>query len=232
MYYNREPRFYAEILYDSVVWQKRFPDLAGRDPLGIYDRRTRITIKNGAEISKIFGIDTRQGPVDPDDGTYTGYTFKKMLDDEVYGTEATNNDNAWFELRYTEIVLNYAEACLELGETDEATKYINMIRSRSGLPDFSGDITAALRYERRIEFVYEDVRWYDMRRWKILNETLEDATGVDVVEVNNQDNNTVTTTWRQILVQERGPENPKLYWVPIPIDELNKAPQLVQNPGY
>ena len=107
-----------------------------------------------------------------------------------------------------------------------------MIRNRAGLPNFVGDITAALRYERRVEFVYEDIRWYDMRRWKILNETLVDATGVDVVEVTNKDNNTVTTTWRQITVQQRGPENKKLYWVPIPIDEMNRAPQLVQNPGY
>ncbi len=232
MYYNREPRFYAEILYDSAVWQKRFADLAGRDPLGIYDRRTRITTQGGQEKSKLYGIDTRQGPVDPDDGTYTGYTFKKYLDDAVYGTEATNNENAWVEFRYAEVLMNYAEACLELGETAEATTYINMIRNRAGLPDFTGDITTALRYERKVEFVYEDLRWYDMRRWKILDEALADATGVDVVETKNLDNNTTTTTWRQIIVEERGPAADKLYWVPIPIDEINRAPQLQQNPGY
>lgn len=232
IYYNREPRFYAEILYDSAVWQKRYPDLAGRDPLGIYDRRTRITISGGQETSKIYGIDTRQGPVDPDDGTYTGYTFKKYLDDEVYGTETNNNDNAWIEFRYAEVVMNYAEACLALGEIGEATTYINMIRNRAGLPDFTGDPMEALRYERRVEFVYEDLRFYDVRRWKILDEGLADATGVDIVETRNTDNNTVTTTWRQILVQERGPGDDKLYWLPIPIDEINKAPQLIQNPGY
>ncbi len=232
MYYNREPRFYASILYDSAVWQKRYPDLAQRDPLGIYDRRTRITIQNGQVVSKIYGIDTRQGPIDGDDGTYTGYTFKKYLDDEVYGTETNNNDNAWLEFRYTEIVLNYAEACLELNEISEASNYINMVRNRAGLPDFTGDITEALRYERRIEFVYEDIRFYDMRRWKILDQTLQDATGVDIIETTNLDNNTKTTTWQQINVQQRGPAVKKLYWVPIPIDEINRAPQLVQNPGY
>jgi hypothetical protein len=232
IYYNREPRFYAQILYDSAVWQKRYADLAGRDPLGIYDRRTRITIKNGAEQSKIYGIDTRQGPIDPDDGTYTGYTFKKYLDDQLYGTESNNNDNAWIEFRYAEIILNYAEAALALGETGEAADYINMIRNRAGLQDFTGDATAALHYERKVEFVYEDLRFYDMRRWKILDEGLADATGVDVVETRNLDNNTVTTTWRQFIVQERGTTDTKVYWVPIPLDELNRAPQLVQNPGY
>ncbi|RYG00608.1 MAG: RagB/SusD family nutrient uptake outer membrane protein, partial [Chitinophagaceae bacterium] len=232
MYYNREPRFYAEILYDSAIWQPRYADLAGRDPLGIYDRRTRITISGGAEQSKIYGIDTRQGPVDGDDGTYTGYTFKKYMDDKVYGTETNNNDNAWLEFRYAEVLLNYAEACIALGENTTATTYINMVRNRSALPDFTGTLTKALRYERRIEFVYEDVRFYDIRRWKILNETLTDAKGVDIIETKNLDNNTVTTTWRQIQVQTRGSSDKKLYWVPIPIDELNRAPQLVQNPGY
>ncbi len=232
MYNNREPRFYATILYDSVQWQPRFADLADRDPLGIYDRRTRITISNGQEVSKIFGIDTRQGPIDPDDGTYTGYTFKKYLDREVYGTESNNNENAWFEMRYAEIVLNYAEACLGLNQSEEATININLIRNRAGLPNFTDDISQALRYERRIEFVHEDVRWYDMRRWKILDATLSNATGVEIIETRNRDNNTVATTWRQLQVQERGPVQEKLYWVPIPIDELNRAPQLTQNPGY
>ena len=232
MYNNREPRFYAEILYDSAVWQKRYPDLAPRDPLGIYDRRTRVTLQGGAEKSKIYGIDTRQGPVDGDDGTYTGYTFKKYLDDAVYGTESNNNENAWFEFRYAEVLMNYAEACLGLNELTEAATYINAIRNRAGLPNFTGDIMQALRYERRIEFIYEDIRFYDMRRWKILDEALADATGVDIIETNNLDTHTTTTTWRQIVVQERGTADKKVYWVPIPIDEINRAPQLVQNPGY
>lgn len=231
MYYNREPRFYAEILYDSAIWQKRLPDLAPRDPLGIYDRRTRISIKGGVE-SRVYGIDTRQGPIDPDDGTYTGYTFKKYMDDAVYGTETNNNQNAWLEFRYAEVLLNYAEACIGLNQIPEATIYINKVRNRSALPDFTGDATTALRYERRIEFVYEDVRWYDIRRWKILDEALVNATGVDIIETNNQDNGTVSTTWRKIQVQQRGPVQPKMYWVPIPVDEINRAPQLVPNPGY
>ncbi|CAL1521547.1 RagB/SusD family nutrient uptake outer membrane protein [Chitinophaga sp. MM2321] len=232
IYYSREPRFYATILYDSAVWQKRFPDLAQRDPLGIYDRRTRIIMQNGQETSKIYGIDTRQGPVDGDDGTYTGYTFKKFLDDKVYGTETNNNDNVWIEFRYAEVLLNYAEACIGLNQAGEATPHINAVRNRAGLPNFQGDITRALRHERQVEFVYEEVRWYDMRRWKILDEGLADAKGVDIVEINNKDNGKITTTWRQIQVQDRGSSQKRIYWLPLPIDEMNKAPQLVQNPGY
>jgi hypothetical protein len=232
MYYDREPRFYGTILYDSVPWMKRLADLSGRDPLGIYDRRTRITISGGVEISKIYGIDTRQGPIDKEDGTFTGYTFKKYEDDKVIGSETNNNENAWIEMRYAEIVLNYAEACLELGETGEATDYINLIRNRAGLPDFTGDIKEALRYERQIEFVFENIRWYDIRRWKILDKVLTKASGVDIIETNDLDAGTRTTTWRQIFVQNRGPISDKMLWFPIPIDEMNRAPQLIQNPGY
>jgi len=169
--------------------------------------------------------------VDGDDGTYTGYTFKKYLDVKVNGA-LSNNENAWIEMRYAEIILNYAEACLGLNGIAEATTYINMIRNRAGLPDFTGDAVKALQYERRVEFVFEDIRWYDIRRWKILDQAHVDATGVDIIETNNKDNSTVTTTWRQILVQHRGPAQKKMYWVPIPIDEMNRAPQLVQNPGF
>jgi hypothetical protein len=232
MYYNREPRFYATILYDSVPWIKRLADLSGRDPLGIYDRRTRITVKNGATVSTIYGIDTRQGPIDKEDGTFTGYVFKKYEDDKVIGSETNNNSNAWIEFRYAEILMNYAEACLELGQTAEATTYVNMIRNRAGLPNFTGDVKTALRYERQMEFVYENVRWYDIRRWKILDKVLTNASGVDIIETDNLDNSTVTTTWRQIFVQNRGPITNKLYWFPIPIDEMNRAPELQQNPLY
>jgi starch-binding outer membrane protein, SusD/RagB family len=232
MYYDREPRFYASILYDSVPWMKRLADLSGRDPLGIYDHRTRVTISGGNEVSRIYGIDTRQGPIDKEDGTFTGYVFKKYEDDKVYATEQNNNNNAWIEMRYAEVLLNYAEACLELGETAEATTNINLVRNRAGLPDFTGDITAALRYERQMEFIFENVRWYDIRRWKILDKVLTTATGVDIIETHNLDNDSRTTTWRQISVQNRGPVSSKMYWFPIPVDEMNRAPQLIQNPGY
>jgi hypothetical protein len=228
IYKNREPRFYGSILYDSAIWQSRFPNLSNRDPLGIYDRRTRISIENGVEVSKIYGIDTRQGPIEAWNGSFTGYIMKKLLDDEITGKDE-RNDNVWIEFRFAEIILNYAEACLELGETAEAATYINAIRNRSGMPDFTGDIADALRYERQIELVFEGQRWYDIRRWKILEDKMTDALGIDITEINEDGN--ISTTWERILAEERTVD-PRMYWIPIPTDEINKAPQLEQNPGY
>ena len=229
-YHFREPRFYGSILYDSAEWQPRFSDLVARDPLGIYDRRTRITIKDGKVVSDLVGIDTRQGPVQAWNAGYTGYLMKKMMDHEVIGKDEYN-ENVWIWLRYAEVILDYAEASLELGEAEEAARHINMIRNRSGMPDFTGDIQEALRYEREIEFTFENIRWFDIRRWKILEEKLVDAKGIEIIETNNADAGTVTTTWRRLIVQDRHVEQ-KMYWIPIPNDEMNKAPQLVQNPGY
>ena len=229
-YYYREPRFYGSILYDSAQWQPRFTDLEDRDPLGIYDRRTRITIQGGKVVSDLVGIDTRQGPVQAWNAGYTGYLMKKMMDHEVIGKDEYN-ENVWIWMRYAEIIMNYAEASLELGETQEAATYINRIRNRAGMPDFTGDIEQALRYEREIEFTFENIRWFDIRRWKILEEKLVDAKGIEIIETTNLDNSTVNTTWRRLVVQDRNVEK-KMYWIPITSDEMNKAPQLVQNPGY
>ena len=230
IYKNREPRFYASVLYDSAVWQPRFPDLADIDPLGIYDRRTRIVIENGVEVSKRFGLDSRQGPISPQNASYTGYVLKKTLDDEVQGANDPN-ENIVVWMRYAEILFNYAEASLELGETETAANYINIIRNRAGLPDLTGDLTEALHHERKIEHFLENVHWYDLRRWKTLPESMApELYGVDITEVT--EDGVKTTTWRQINAAPPKNFHEKLYWIPIERDELNRAPNLVQNPLY
>jgi len=229
-YYNREPRFYGSILYDSAIWQPRiYPSLAAIDPVGIYSRRTRRTVYPDGTIIESYGLDTRKGPVDKEDGSYTGYLMKKLLDDKCAGYYE-RNQNVWIEFRYAEILMNYAEACLELGDIQTATTYINLIRHRAGLPDFTGNIIEALRHERKIEFAFEDKRFFDIRRWKILDQVLTNALGIDILEENK--NGIITTKWQEILAQKRGPVNNKMYWIPIPKSEIQKDPALEQNPLY
>ncbi|RYY14676.1 MAG: RagB/SusD family nutrient uptake outer membrane protein, partial [Chitinophagaceae bacterium] len=156
------------------------------------------------------------------------YVMKKMLDNDI-DANVQNNSNVWIVMRYAEVLLNYAEALIALGETGTATSYINMVRNRAGLSNFTGDITAALRYERKIELVFENHRWYDIRRWKILNQALEDAKGIDITET--VANGVKSTEWKQIPVENRNAVQ-KMYWLPIASDEMRKAPQLQQNPQY
>lgn len=229
-YKDREPRFYASVLYDSAKWQPRFIEsLKQRDPVGIYDRRTRINEETG---DVTYGIDTRQHDYFPAGGSYGGYLTKKFMQKDVVG-DTENNDNITIYIRYAEILLNYAEASLELGDESTAAEYINKIRNRAALPDFEGDITEALRHERRIELYGEEHRWYDIRRWKILEEAMAPPLyGIKITEIQDGDGNTISTTWERNVAQE--PNNPKekMYWIPIGTEEMNKAPQLTQNPGY
>lgn len=154
--------------------------------------------------------------------------MKKMLDNSI-DAQSQSNENVWIEIRYAEVLLNYAESAMELGQTSEAGRYINLIRTRAGMPDFTGDIIKALRYERQIELVFENNRWYDIRRWKILDKALTDAKGVDITETITNGN--ASTVWKQIQVEQRKALL-KMYWIPISTLELRKAPQLEQNPGY
>jgi starch-binding outer membrane protein, SusD/RagB family len=231
-YHFREPRFYATVLHDSSRWQPRFSNLAGIDPVGIFDRRTRRVIEDGDVVFERFGLDTRQGPVEDWNGNVGGYVIKKFMQRDVVGRDEPN-DNSWIFLRYAEVLLNYAEASLELGDETEAATYINMIRNRAGMPDFTGDIWDAYRYERKIELFGEDIRWYDIRRWRMLDEFLpQTPAGISITEL-TVDGET-TTTWRRIraMPDNASPIEEKMYWMPIASDELSRAPQLQQNPGY
>jgi starch-binding outer membrane protein, SusD/RagB family len=229
-YHHRDPRFHATVLYDSTRWQPRFSNLEDIDPVGIYDRRTRRIIENGQLVSERFGLDTQQGPVEDWNATNVGYLLKKFMQRDIVGRDEYNN-NSWIHLRYAEVLMNFAEASLELGDEATAATYINMIRNRAGMPDFTGDIWEALRYERKIEFVGENIRWHDIRRWKILEESLpQTPLGITITEI-TEDGET-TTTWRQVRAAPDNVFIERMYWIPIASDELQRAPQLQQNPGY
>lgn len=218
IYASRDPRFYGTILYDSAIW-KNSP----------YSIRDRIIIQNGVQIKKTFGYDTRNSDYNAFNATQTGYAIRKMLDEQVSPTVNNRNQNIWIELRYAEILLNYAEACIALGQTAEAAIYIKKVRDRAAMPDFTGDITQALRYERQIELAFENHRWYDMRRYKVLLQNLTDSYGINIIETSTDGN--ISTTWQRTLTQKRNPAQ-RNYWIPISRTEVSKAPKLDQNPGY
>jgi starch-binding outer membrane protein, SusD/RagB family len=222
-YYYRDPRFYASMLYDSAVWQPRFADLEHIDPVGIYDRRTRRVIENGIVVYERFGLDTRQGPVHDWNGNWGGYILKKFMKRGIIRDQ--HNDNNWIFMRYPEILLNYAEACIELEEIEEAADYINMVRTRAGMPEFTGDIWDAYHYERKIELFAEDIRWYDIRRWRKLEELLPKTVwGISILQLT--EGGVTTTTWSQVRAMPDNNFVEKMYWIPIESAELRRAPQL------
>ena len=234
-YQNREPRFYATILYNEAPWRARPDDVKGLDTLnkvqsGIWEKW------NSATNSKVqvHGVDTRKSTVEDWNGSYTGYYVRKYLDPTVE-PQYVKQALTWRFIRYAEILLNYAEACLELGADAEARIYINMIRKRAGLPDVT-ESGAALREryrnERRIELAFEDHRFFDVRRWVIGPDAYKPIHVAKVVYPLNSDH---TTAEKPIVTHERFEThkwNNKAYFLPIMRDEINKNNLLVQNPGY
>src|SRR5699024_3986258 len=79
-YKNREPRFYATILYDGAHWRKRPADARKLDPYGIIQTFSTITLPDGTTLP---GIDTRSGPIQNWNGSYTHYYMRKYMDPSV-----------------------------------------------------------------------------------------------------------------------------------------------------
>lgn len=244
-YENRDARFYASILYDGAQWKPRSSANQPRDPLGQIQTGTyEITGGTGTH----FGLDTRNSPIEDWNGSYTGYYTRKFVD----ANPAIVDQNTWQQvpwpiIRYTEVVLNYVEASLQLGQEDEARMWLNKIRFRVGQPAIteSGDALMA-RYinERRIEMYSEEQRYHDVRRWMIAEETLGRKANIINITATFKPGKTLTT-YRydpeiynyvyKVQPIDPGKENrtwlDKMYFVPIRRDEMNRNAALVQNPG-
>lgn len=245
-YANRDPRFYASILYDGANWKPRPSDVAAVDPAnqiqtGYYT--------NGA-AGTLNGIDTRESPIENWNGSRTHYYTRKFIDPNP--ALADNQSSAqvipWPFIRYTEMVLNYVEACIALGDEAEARNWLNKIRFRAGMPailDAGPVLLNRYRNERRVELSYEEHRYYDARRWMIPQTTV--GRGIKAINITAtlkagqtalvpyRHNKTVynyTYTPVDNTENETRKWNDKMYYRPFDKDEVNRNIKLVQNPGY
>ncbi len=123
----------------------------------------------------------KKKPIEDWNNTGSGYYQKKYID-PTYVFQYEVQQSPWRYIRYTEILLSYAEACNELSEDVEAKKYLNMIRKRVGLPAISStgnQLREDIRHERRVELMFEGQRYWDIR-WMIAPQVIVNATGVDI----------------------------------------------------
>lgn len=248
-YKNRDARFYASVLYDGAQWKPRSSANQVRDPLGQIQTGTyEVNNSSGAKVNH-FGLDTRNSPIEDWNGSYTGYYFRKFIDpNPAIVDQNTWQQIPWPVLRYTEAVLNYVEASIELGQDEEARKWLNQIRFRVGQPAIteSGDaLRQRYRNERRIEMAYEEQRYHDVRRWMIAPQAFgRQANGISItgtlkpgktLSVYKYDPETYNYAYKVIDI-DPGKENrkwlDKMYYLPIHRDEMNRNSLLVQNPGY
>ena len=247
-YENRDPRLAATVLYDGSAWKPRTDDVKALDPKNEIQTGEYEVVRGGKKVVE-FGIDTRNGAVEKWNGSYTGYYYRKFIDaDPAIVNQNTRQSIPWPLLRYTEAVLNYVEACIELGEEVEAKLWLNRIRYRAGMSKIDDSGTALrdrYRNERRVELAYEEHRYFDVRRWMIAKETLgRKATAINIfgklkdgknVSLYSYNKDNYTYSYKVNTI-DPGIENrtwvDKMYFSSIHRDEINRNTKLKQNPGY
>ncbi|MEN8228057.1 MAG: RagB/SusD family nutrient uptake outer membrane protein [Bacteroidota bacterium] len=224
--------------------------LAISDPLSDYDpnnpydgrdpRLEKTVIVNGSlwksQIIEVWygGANAKPKP----DATKTGYYLKKYVIESVELSPVVSpKRHEWVLFRLGEVFLNYAEAMNEAyGPVDAGTfgmpalTAVNMIRGRAGMPPFPAGLSKSefrekLRNERRVELAFEDHRFWDIRRWKIGDETT-DIKGI-AVGGNFLEGYTYTETDLETRTWD---DRMNLY--PIPQSERYINSGLSQNPGW
>ena len=256
---NRDPRMEATIAIEDGRWLgPRYYDWqvgsnpyfravdnssTGRMQLGKYE----MPASGSYPAETVHGLDNFiVGNID----VQAGYAHKKHLShtpDPNLGSFAT-----WWTstpqviLRHTETLLNYAEACIALGEDQKAKDQLNLLRFRAGMPALTETGSSLLeRYknERRLELSFEGHRYYDVRRWgtgpkltmtgtKITGtlkagvEAFDFYTGYDESKYDYSYETFDIDYYQSIVFPE------KYYFRPIETTILQKHQGLIQNPGY
>jgi len=207
-YVNRDPRFYASILYNGAPWQ---------------GRQMEMFLPGGKDSNEGFtGWNA----------SWTGYNIRKFVTESIVSPDNYKTSNpAWIYCRYGEILLNYAEAQFYLGREDIAREYLNKVRSRPSVnmppvTDSGANLEKRIRNERRIELYAEEHRFFDMRRWKLV---FDDK---NLYRVNIAKNPSTGKITYSIAAFQKWDLPAKMYLAPIPIDEIEKDAMLEQNPGY
>lgn len=181
--------------------------------------------------------------------TRTGYYLRKLLRNDVNlsPSNATTQNHYQARIRYTEIFLAYAEAANEAwGPTGSgshaysAYDVIKALRSRAGIGVGGEDayleavkndkeaMRELIRNERRLELCFENHRFYDLRRWKVsLDKLNESARGMQI-----GGSEATSATYQVLPSVETRAYKDYMYYGPIPFGELRKWNNLEQNKGW
>lgn len=233
-YSNRDPRFYASINYNGAPWRQRPSDVAPSEPTNHIQTGT-YQKWDGSQMVTVAGVDTRESQFENWNGTHTGYYMRKFMDPTI---DAQNYKQTvpWRHFRYAEVLLNYAEACLGLGQEDEAKQYINMIRARAMMPPITSSgqqLINDYRNERKVELAFEEHRFFDVRRWMIADQSYANpGRGAFALYPLNPDHTTSTHPIYSVRDVMQKSWDPRFYLLPIAIDEINRNAKLLQNPLY
>jgi len=213
MYCNREARFYISVLYNDCWFRRE-------------KRNTRF----------YYGS-SDGGPTH--DAPQNGYLVRKKVHPDHDPRNKINPYRPGILYRLGEAYLNYAEALNEVepGNPD-ILKYVNKIRERGGIPGLTAGMTKeemrkAIYRERRVELNCEGIRYRDIRRWKIGEETIDgNFWGMNFFGTKKSDDESDPLAFYQREIYQVRKFDKRNYWIPVPQGEIDKNPNLVQNPFW
>jgi len=179
--------------------------------------------------SIVFDTITNNYPEGVDTTFIVGSCIKYNSPHAVPGQTGNN----WIILRYADVLLMLSEALNQQGFNSESFDLINEIRSRAGLPDLTqADVSdqaafrLAMEKERRIEFVFENHRWFDLLRTGRAIEVITAYGKIELADLTTPECPSYPIGGPDLYVIE---EFELLY--PIPVDEII-INDIGQNPGY
>lgn len=207
---NREPRFYVDITYNGSEWLDR---------------------NAGDVITQLYNTGNSGRNTGGNDYCPTGYVVRK----NTINGDWRQGNRSWVMLRLAEMYLDYAEALNESTPGDpDILKYLNLIRDRAGIPLYGTGLPApsgqdavrqAIRQERQVELAFENNRFFDVRRWKIAEQTEAGPMYGLNISADLPDFYKVVSFESRVFTK-------RCYFYPIPQADINSDKALVQNTGW
>ena len=175
----------------------------------------------------------------------TGFFLKKFMDKDLNPTNNVTVPNSYPIIRYADILLLYAEVLNEYYDDPSAVPddaicwAISEVRARAGMPDVrttfanrgweltQENVRKLIQNERRVEFAFEEHRFWDIRRWMIGAETQRVVHEQDIIL--KEDDKTKEYSVREM---EKRTYEDHMNLMPIPQSEINKNKNLIQNWGW
>tara|TARA_R110002050_G_scaffold300670_1_gene471425 strand:+ start:10491 stop:12290 length:1800 start_codon:yes stop_codon:yes gene_type:complete len=170
---------------------------------------------------------------------FTGYYMHKFFSEDRLTNQIQGNpDSFWPYIRLSELYLNYAEALNEFdfnANRTEILTYLNYVRERAGQPKVENTpqfvnsqehLRERIFNERAVELAFEEKRYLDLKRLKRGPGQIGGTMYGIAVE-----GTAASPTFRRVVFEERTFTD-KWYLYPIPDNDIQKAPGLVQNPGW
>ena len=180
-YKDRDPRFYKTFVYNGALWPYGGAPNYRHWTYFWYTDTTKAPNKStetrGANASGIYVRKATSPSASADDGF------------EFSGTD-------YMELRFAEVILNLAESAIGSDKLAEGLDLIKQIRARAEVENKDGDyglsavagnrdqLFAAVLHERKIEFAYENKRFWDLRRWMLFNDDFGTCSRLGVQPLN------------------------------------------------